>query len=853
MNVFDLSAKLTLDSSAYDRGLDNAVSGLSRLGTSLKKGLSAAAKIGTAAVTAASAAVGAIVKQSVDSFGAYEQLVGGIDTLFKRSEQSLEDYVKTSGKSVAEAVTEWEEMNRSADTVMRNAANAFKTAGVSANEYMETAIQSSAALISSLGGDTQKAAELIDMSIVDMADNVNKMGTTMEAVQNAYRGFSRGNFTMLDNLALGFAGTKQGMQELLDKAAEISGFEYDISSYGDIVQAIHVVQEEMGIAGTTAREAQETIQGSLSALGAAWQNLVAGFGNKDADLGALIDDVVSSAEVALGNLTPVIERAIKGISKTIRSAAPSIGKMLPGMVSSILPDLISAGAELLAGIGAGLLESAPALVETAKTLVNTVLDSIGIGDAVRELFGNLSGPISEAVETIRTSLSDAWDRIKEAISPVTEAFGEWVSSGQAMKDVSTFAAEAIGLLADAISSVAGFVATAVEKGREFVDWLNSGSQGAEIFKTLLVSTVAAIAAYKAYNAVLLATKVAQGLVTTAQTLLNGVMAANPIGIIVAAIGALVAAFIYLWNTSDEFREFWIGAWEAIKSAAITAFEAVKNFLIEAWDKIKEAFSSVGEWFHEKFSDAKEAIMNAWSNIKQKFTEKWTQIKDAFSTTKTWFSNKFTEAKNATVSAWDDIKTKMSDVWERIKEAFRTGEAWDWAVDMATKFINGVNSFFDRLWNLGSEAIHKVWEGITSLDPAQWGRDLIDKFTSGITNAWQSGKSAIINVANTVADWIGFSEPKKGPLSDFHTFAPDMMNLFAEGIRDNERMLQDTVAEAFNFKPTIRAGYDSNGYPVNGNRGDGYPSTIVVQSVLDGKIIGETAYDYARNRKRMVGA
>ena len=141
----------------------------------------------------------------------------------------------------------------------------------------------------------------------------------------------------------------------------------------------------------------------------------------------------------------------------------------------------------------------------------------------------------------------------------------------------------------------------------------------------------------------------------------------------------------------------------------------------------------------------------------------------------------------------------------------------------------------------------------SLDPAQWGRDLINNFTSGISSAWQTGKNTVVGVANTIGNLIGFSEPKEGPLSNFHTFAPDMMKLFAEGIRDNEQMLQDTVAEAFNFQPTIKAGYDSDAYSSRNSSGDGYPSTIIVQSILDGRIIGETAYDYARNRKRMVGA
>ena len=211
--------RVELDDSGLDKEVDKTESKLSSKFGSAAKGL--AAGVGAAAVGAVAAGTSAViglVKTASDAYGDFEQLSGGIETLF----------------------------GDSADTVMQNAEKAFKTAGMSMNDYMETSIQSAAALINSLDGDQAEAARLMDMSITDMSDNVNKMGTDMEAVQNAYRGFSRGNFTMLDNLALGFAGTKEGMQQLLDAAQQISGVEYDISSYSDIVEAIHVVQTEMG-------------------------------------------------------------------------------------------------------------------------------------------------------------------------------------------------------------------------------------------------------------------------------------------------------------------------------------------------------------------------------------------------------------------------------------------------------------------------------------------------------------------------------------------------------------------------------------------------------------------------------
>jgi phage-related protein len=305
-------------------------------------------KAGIAATTAVATGIAAITKASVESFGEYQQLVGGVETLFGDSAQQ----------------------------VINDASEAFKTAGMSANEYMETSIQGAAALINSLGGDQAKAAELMNMSITDMADNVNKMGTTMEAVQNAYRGFSRGNYTMLDNLALGFAGTKEGMQELLDKAQEISGIEYDISSYADIVEAIHVVQTEMGITGTTSKEAADTIQGSFSSVKAAWDNLVTGIADPDADIGQLVSDVVETAGVAAGNLIPVVEQALTTAGTVVETLVPEIVNRIPGFIENTLPTLLSAAVNTVKSIAQAFVDNAPMLLQTGIDLLLDLVDGL---------------------------------------------------------------------------------------------------------------------------------------------------------------------------------------------------------------------------------------------------------------------------------------------------------------------------------------------------------------------------------------------------------------------------------------------------------------------------------------------
>ena len=238
MDVFDLVAKIRLDSSEYESGLGKAKNGMSSLVSGVSKGLATVAKVGTAAVSAGVAGVAALTKMGVEGYAQYEQLVGGVETLFKTS----------------------------SDAVMKYAENAYKTSGMSANQYMETVTSFSASLIQSLDGDTAKAAEIGNMAITDMSDNANKMGTSIEMLQHSYSGFAKQNFTMLDNLKLGYGGTKTEMERLLKDAQALSGVKYDISSYADIVEAIHVVQTEMGITGTTAKEAATTIQGSLSMM-----------------------------------------------------------------------------------------------------------------------------------------------------------------------------------------------------------------------------------------------------------------------------------------------------------------------------------------------------------------------------------------------------------------------------------------------------------------------------------------------------------------------------------------------------------------------------------------------------------
>lgn len=344
------------------------------------------------AVGAASTAVGVLTKSALDGYAAYEQLTGGVETLFKDS----------------------------AGTIMDYADRAYQTAGLSANQYMETVTSFSASLIQSLGGDTAKAAETADMAITDMSDNANKMGTSMEMIQNAYNGFAKQNYTMLDNLKLGYGGTKEEMQRLLSDAEKISGIKYDISSFADVTEAIHVMQVEMGIAGTTAKEASSTIEGSLGAMKASWGNLVTALAGDGWDIGVYVENFIDSATTALGNIIPRIEIILTGIGQLIEQMVPVIMERLPGMINNVLPQLLESGVSMVNSIIQGITDNLPALIDMGLDLVFQLLDVIlqnlpllieaglqaivqlamGIANALPELVPVLVNTIIMIVETL---------------------------------------------------------------------------------------------------------------------------------------------------------------------------------------------------------------------------------------------------------------------------------------------------------------------------------------------------------------------------------------------------------------------------------------------------------------------
>ena len=349
MELFKIFGRIALKGQQEtEDGLDSVSGKASKVGDVFLKGIGTIAKWGVATASVAATATAALVKSAVTAYSDYEQLVGGVETLFKDSASEVQKY----------------------------AANAYQTAGLSANEYMETVTGFSASLLQSLDGDTKAAAEKANVAITDMSDNANKMGTSMESIQNAYQGFAKQNYTMLDNLKLGYGGTKEEMQRLLEDAEKLSGQKFDLSSYADIVDAIHVVQTEMGITGTTAKEAATTIQGSVNMTKAAWKNLVVGIADDTQDFDVLVNNFVDSVTTEGQNILPRVEIALKGVGTLVEKLAPVIAKTVPNIVSTTLPSMIKAGTSMIRALLDGLLKAVPELIPCFKNIVNQLISVI---------------------------------------------------------------------------------------------------------------------------------------------------------------------------------------------------------------------------------------------------------------------------------------------------------------------------------------------------------------------------------------------------------------------------------------------------------------------------------------------
>lgn len=602
MNVFDLFAKLSLDKSDYDIGLSEGERQASTFGEKLKSGLGGAAKAIGIAVGAAATGVAALATSAVKNYANYEQLVGGVETLFKSSAGAVQQY----------------------------AAEAYKTAGLSANEYMETVTGFSASLLQSLGGDTEKAAKYADTAIRDMSDNANKMGTSMELIQNAYQGFAKQNYTMLDNLKLGYGGTKSEMERLiLDAEALDSSFtaSRDVNgelamSYADIVDAIHIVQTDMGILGTTAAEASSTIQGSLSALGSAWTNLVTGIANENADLSGLVGTFAESVATAAQNILPRISQVLQGIGEVIVQLAPVIADALPTLIADVLPSLISAAITLIQSLGQALLQNLPTLISTVLQGITQIITAIA--EAAPTFVPAVVEVILQIVQTLIDNLPLLLDAVLQLVMGVVEGLIAAIpiiieALPQIINSILTFLLESIPQLVDAgmqlfmgligalpeiitaivaalpqiITSIVNFVISAIPQLIQ---------AGITLFLALIGALPQIIQA------------IVDALPQIINGIINGLMGALPqladAGVqlfvslienlptiiieIVKSLPLLIEGIVKgILNLAYKLVEAGVnlvkGLWEGIKSAASWLWEKVSGWLSDLWGGIKNFF------------------------------------------------------------------------------------------------------------------------------------------------------------------------------------------------------------------------------------------------------------------------
>ena len=407
------------------------------VGTLGKAGATAAKAIGVG-VAAVGAGVAAVTGMSMNAYAAYEQNVGGIQKIFGNMGKSLEDYAAMTGQTVEQCSGKWEQLEQAQTTVLANADRAYITAGLSANRYMEQVTGFSAALVSSLGGDTVKAADLANTAMVDMSDNANTFGTAMEDLQNAYQGFAKQNYTMLDNLKLGYGGTKEEMQRLVKDAHAVnSAVDESSLSFDNIVLAIHTMQEQMQIAGTTSREAATTIEGSCNMAKAAWENWVTELGKDDADMGKLTEELVQSVETAASNVIPRVATIAGTALSQLPSLVTSVGPVLGQAFVDIFTQALDSAAAAVPGPMGDILSAVSDGVDEIGERFKGLREIWSVGDNPLEslhlamVYGLtlLEGDLSTLQENITSSLPGIAEGFADVGGEVVHRLAEGIEMG----------------------------------------------------------------------------------------------------------------------------------------------------------------------------------------------------------------------------------------------------------------------------------------------------------------------------------------------------------------------------------------------------------------------------------------
>jgi|GEM_PF-1490534 len=620
MNVFELFGTIGLKDAGFTKTVDEAAKKGTLFGKSFSDLMNGIEKAAVKGFGTAATAFGEFTKDSVKAYADYEQLAGGIEALF----------------------------GDSADSVKQYAESAYKTAGLSANTYMKMITGFSVSLLQSLGGDAEEAARIGNMAVTDMADNANRMGSTLESIQTAYQGLAADNFSVLGSLRLGYAGTAEEMARLINDSGVMGeAFEATAANVKDIpfdqmVLAIHAIQSEMGITGGVAEDVSETISGSWDALKSSWTNVLSGLASGNEEL------LSGSIEALISSAGEFAENAIEAVTNMVDALPGALDTLIPMVIvlfDTLLPTVIDGATKLVAGLVQIITNSLPAILEAGGKIIQTLLEGIfgeneqisTAFDAILNAFSTVMKAITESglIENIVKLLEKLGEKALEITPLVAGIFG----GGFAL--VIQGVSEAIGFLAENLDTIIPVIGTffALWGGIEILSFIGqAGSLGtalSQITTAILGATTAkgqdlivtarlhiayaqdAIA--KGISTVqTLAQSVATKAATAAGWLLNAAMSANPIGIVIAAIVAFVAVIIYLWNTNEEFRTALINAWNTIKETASNVWQAITKFFTE---DMPAALGMLPEKFKEVGGNIIEGLWNGIENAKRWLKDK----------------------------------------------------------------------------------------------------------------------------------------------------------------------------------------------------------------------------------------
>lgn len=641
-------------------------------------------------------------KSALDSVGQLEQNVGGVETLF----------------------------GDAADAVIASADRAYQTAGMSANDYMSTVTSFSASLLQSLGGNTEEAAKVADMAIIDMADNANKMGTSMDMIQNAYQGFAKQNYTMLDNLKLGYGGTKTEMERLLADAEKLTGVKYDINNLNDVYQAIHAVQEEMGITGTTAKEAASTLEGSMASAKAAWDNFMNGSGDAD----QLADAFATAADNIVKNLAEIIPR----FAETLPALGGAIIAQIPGLVAAIVPAVLSAGQSVLKQLQDAVLDFD--FAGTADKVVQMITGFIE-GDGLGSLLDTLVTIFTGIVNGISSMLPSLLPALIELISYVVTSLLDQLPA------ILDCALELILGLAQGILAALPVLIEALP----------------EVISSIVESLTSAVPQIIDAGIELL-----MALVDALPVIIDALVDALP-QIIRATVTALIAAAPQIAKAGIKLLGALI---EAIPVIVVELAEAVPDIVAAIIDVLAELPGLIGEvfaeivtdlveWGQQMLSNASMAMSNMLSQVNSIIQELpgkiWTHLVNAVNKVIAWGQQMVSNASTAA----SNMLSKVSSTLQQLP-----GKVWDYLSQAAQKVVTWGTQLAQKGAAAATQLFNSIVNGLSSLPSkmAEIGGNIVSGIWNGISSGWNWLTNKVSNLANSLLDAakdaLGINSPSK---------------------------------------------------------------------------------------------